>query len=268
MGSNKELSSEERAQIDILRRVHPEWSGAKIAKTVHRSRACLNKYLRDPENHGRTHCTGRLKVTNSRQDRQIARFASKKLHSRQILASLPLVCSLRTVNRRLESDSNFRWVKRQAKPALTPVHREARLQFAIGQQTLTTEWHQIIFSDEKKFNLNGPDGFSYYWHDIRDHRELFSRRFGGGSVMVWGAFGVAGRCPLEVIRCSVNAETYQDILLKPHALAASGGACFGSFTATAANSIMSLNLKRPCDQRRTTSIQHFSSDSSTPCRTA
>ncbi|RWR98771.1 hypothetical protein B4U79_07339 [Dinothrombium tinctorium] len=229
MGSNKELSSEERAQIDILRRVHPEWSGAKIAKTVHRSKACVNKYLRDPENHGRRPRTGRPKVTNSRQDRQIARFASKKkLHPRQILASLPLNCSLRTVNRCLESDSNLRWVKRQGKPALTPVHREARLQFAIGHHTLTTEWHQIIFSGEKKFNLDGPDGFSYYWHDIRDQRELFSRRFGGGSVMVWGAFGATGRCPLAVIRCAVNAETYQDILgeyLLPetHALAAHTG---------------------------------------------
>uniref|UniRef100_A0A914DN91 Uncharacterized protein n=1 Tax=Acrobeloides nanus TaxID=290746 RepID=A0A914DN91_9BILA len=47
----------------------------------------------------------------------------------------------------------------------------------------------VIWSDEKKFNLDGPDGSRYYWHDPRKEKHVFSRRnFGGGNMMVWAAF--------------------------------------------------------------------------------
>ncbi|GBM33808.1 Transposable element Tc3 transposase [Araneus ventricosus] len=51
------------------------------------------------------------------------------------------------------------------------------------------KWDDVIFSDEKKFNLDGPDGFRYFWYDLRKEKEIFSKHtFGGGSVIVWGGF--------------------------------------------------------------------------------
>uniref|UniRef100_A0A1I7X3U4 DDE_3 domain-containing protein n=1 Tax=Heterorhabditis bacteriophora TaxID=37862 RepID=A0A1I7X3U4_HETBA len=39
--------------------------------------------------------------------------------------------------------------------------------------------------DEKKFNLDGPDGWHSYWRDLRKEPRHFStRNFGGGSVTV------------------------------------------------------------------------------------
>uniref|UniRef100_A0A8R1EE79 DDE_3 domain-containing protein n=1 Tax=Caenorhabditis japonica TaxID=281687 RepID=A0A8R1EE79_CAEJA len=70
-----------------------------------------------------------------------------------------------------------------------------------------------IFSDEKKFNLDGPDGYKLYWHDLRKDPAVFSKRnFGGGSLMVWGAFSSAGYLELAFTTCRMNSTDYQDVL--------------------------------------------------------
>lgn len=71
----------------------------------------------------------------------------------------------------------------------------------------------MIFSDEKKFNLDGPDGFNCYWRDLRKEPRYFSKRnFGGGSVMVWGAISSLGGLELRFISTKMDGREYQDVL--------------------------------------------------------
>lgn len=43
-----------------------------------------------------------------------------------------------------------------------------------------------VFGWKKKCNLDGPDGYLYYYHDLRKNERIMSRRqTGGGSVMIW-----------------------------------------------------------------------------------
>lgn len=72
---------------------------------------------------------------------------------------------------------------------------------------------QIIFSDEKKFNLDGPDGFNHYWRDLRKEPRYFSKRnFGGGSLMVWGGFCSQGTLELAFLSCRMNSTEYIGVL--------------------------------------------------------
>ena len=78
----------------------------------------------------------------------------------------------RDVNQYMETNkSNFNITKRKMIPKLklTPRHKTSRLAFAEKYKFWEEEWRKIIFSDEKKFNLDGPDGFQGYWMDKGKH---------------------------------------------------------------------------------------------------
>jgi len=71
------------------------------------------------------------------------------------------------------------------------------------------QWMKLISSDEKKFNLDGPDGLAHYWHDLRREERVFSKRQQGGeSVMLWGAMSYFGLSNLHVLDGRQDAKAY------------------------------------------------------------
>ena len=61
--------------------------------------------------------------------------------------------------------------------------------------------------------MNGPDGFSYYWHDFRKEEEIFSTRAqGSGSVMIWASFGWGGKSLICFVDSRMNSKGYLDVL--------------------------------------------------------
>ena len=119
--------------------------------------------------------------------------------------------SPRRVRRALHK-AGFTWKKKKVQ-GLKDVHRTSRFDFARRHQTWTSEWKSTLFSNEKKFNLDRPGGFQYYWADKSIPSETFSRRQGGGdSVMVWGAFGYKGTICLQPIAGRLNADGYCNLL--------------------------------------------------------
>lgn len=72
----------------------------------------------------------------------------------------------------------------------------------------------MAFSDEKKkINLDGLDESSYYCHDLRKEKLVFSKRVqGGGGVMIWSAFRFNSKTPSVFIDTRLDALGYRNLL--------------------------------------------------------
>jgi hypothetical protein len=66
---------------------------------------------------------------------------------------------------------------------------------------------------KKKFNLDGPDGYFYYWAGLYTEEVVYSRRaMGGLSMMVWGCFNYSGKSELALIDGTIDSKKYQSVL--------------------------------------------------------
>lgn len=74
-------------------------------------------------------------------------------------------------------------------------------------------WDRFIFTDEKRFLLDGPDGNKKYWHDTRGAvRALKRRQAGGGGIVMWAGISARGATELVPIHDKINAELYTEVL--------------------------------------------------------
>ena len=66
---------------------------------------------------------------------------------------------------------------------------------------------------EKKLNLDGPDGYKHYFHDLRKEQRFLSRRqCGGGTVMVWAGIGYRGKTEIKFIQGCMNSAGYLNLI--------------------------------------------------------
>lgn len=203
----------EKAKISTLKD-YTSVSNRQIAKEIGRSERVVRNFLKNRQNYGQNKSTGRPSSVSVRQKRQLIRSAANNLKSaRQLMTENNIPVGVRRVRQILRASNNLVYTRMKRKPMLSHANIRSRLEFADSNIHWTREWQKIIFSDEKKFNLDGPDGFAYYWHDLRREKKIFSKRqSGGGSVMVWGAIGYRQNMPLSFIDTRMNAQQYQEMV--------------------------------------------------------
>lgn len=76
----------------------------------------------------------------------------------------------------LHDSENMVHEKRIACPVLKPEHITNRLKWAEQHVEHGRSWNSVVFSDEEKFNLDGPDEYQYYWRDLRKEKQIYSNR--------------------------------------------------------------------------------------------
>ncbi|KAG3117439.1 hypothetical protein C6341_g27540 [Phytophthora cactorum] len=83
---------------------------------------------------------------------------------------LKLSTSVRTIQRVLAGVDWLVYTKMDSTLPLSAEDKRAREEWAwemLMNKDPVRSWDCIIFSDEKKWNLDGPDGFQTYWRDLR-----------------------------------------------------------------------------------------------------
>ena len=71
----------------------------------------------------------------------------------------------------------------QKKKSTLLLDSDRRLQWAKQHMTWNLE-SKVVWSDEKRFNLDGPGGCLYYWHDLKKEK-VFSTIRNMGVVDSW-----------------------------------------------------------------------------------
>ena len=181
MGRGKRLTNEELAVFKAYK--DTGLSNREIAKKIKRSPKVVNNYFKIGVNYGAYKGSDGIRKIDNRTKRVIVRrAAAQHMTASLIRADLQLPVSGQRVRQILHEDPNTVWKKRKPKPKLTARHKEVRLQFVKEHMSWQEEWHQVLFSDEKKFNLDGPDGYQYYWHNLRNEKET---RMSRGFFLCW-----------------------------------------------------------------------------------
>ena len=212
MSRGTRLTEKEKGKIDLL--LSEKMSNREIAKKIKRSRSVVNNYVKIKDKYGLKGLQGRKKEINGVLKKRIIHLASSRsMSASKIKHELALSQSIRTIQRILRSCPTLVYKKHKSRPHLTAAHNSGRLSFATKSINDRVDWSKIIWSDEKKFNLDGPDGIRYYWHDLRTEPKCFSKRqLGGGSLMIWGAFVNDTIFDLYIMEGKYNSEKYCDML--------------------------------------------------------
>jgi len=103
----------------------------------------------------------------------------------------------------------------KTEPILSQYNQTERLNFANTYIVWSEEhWRRVVFHDERRFNLDGPDGFSYYFHDLRNYERTLSQRPRGNSVYIYLMVCVGGAVLLEVSSAKQRPESCIEAIMR------------------------------------------------------
>lgn len=212
MPRGKELTEIEVRRVWFLR--GKGMSIRRIAKEMKRSKTAIANVLKRGIDGSVQKRSGARSKLSHRDRRRIIRLATlQKMSAAEIARNFQGKVSRPTITRVLNNCDFTKYVKMNKKPALTDKHKKIRRETVLKWIRYNVDWENVIFSDEKRFNLDGPDGFNCYWHDLRKAKDIrWSRRFKGGSLMLWGAVSANGKTDLVVVSNNMNTEEYLRIL--------------------------------------------------------
>lgn len=217
MGKKADLNNLEKQKITKL--LAKKVSTQEISKILNRDHRTIKKFISIGQNSRSRSDKGKIRKISKRDLHSVKRTASRRplASSRDIFidAGVPNI-PRSTRNTIMKTIS--RVAKASTRPPLNSTHRHKRLAWA--KTYLKMDFNTVIFTDECRATLDGPDGWSSGWvlNGTKPPSRI-RRQQGGGGVMFWG--GLVGSEVIGPFRVpdgvKMNAASYIDFL-KAHLL--------------------------------------------------
>ena len=119
---------------------------------------------------------------------------------------------LRTLQRELKKSSLVCLKKSQKKIILNESQKINRLEILRSWFEQEIDLNKLIFPDESRFSLDGPDN-DISWHLVEgDPICRPSRPMEGGSIMVFGLIGCDGFLSIRQLDGTLNGEKYAQLM--------------------------------------------------------
>ena len=212
MGKKKDLNQGEKSQIHIL--FSQGLDTLEISKRLGRDHRTIQRYFNEGVLHRKPPAKRGIKKVSSHDLNKIKLVLARSPHltSARVFEEAGVENIPKTTRNRILK--RLGTVKsRQVSCPLTPAHRSKRLEFV--KQYIKTDFQQVLFTDECRASLDGPDCWATGWvlHG-REAGTRFRRQQGGGGVMFWA--GIKGDQLLGPFRVpegvKINSEAYIDLL--------------------------------------------------------
>jgi len=191
-------------------------SSRSIAAVMGLSKSVVCNIVREVPNKRSAKKRGRKIQVTERTRRRVLQTIRKnrQFGMRSISSLLGGVVSKSTVWR-IKSASNFSRRKFKRRPTLRDHHREARIRFGVWFLMHSEIVDDVIWSDEKRFSLDGPDGYQFYWWEKgrglpEDMFKIDS--FGKRGIMVHIAMSVKGVISVERMLGTITGQSYSEFL--------------------------------------------------------
>jgi transposase len=197
-------------------------STSDIMKILKISKPTVIKYSKINGISGSKNRPGRYKKLCSEAERILCNYflknKMKNLEGGKIMLKkkFKINCTNQTVKNYLDGNKIKCCIKVK-KPFITERHKKKRMKFVEKYRSFSYfDWKRVVWSDECKFALLNTNGREYCWKrrsdDLKEDHIKRTKKFGGGSIMVWGCITSHGVGKLVQITGIMDSKKYIHIL--------------------------------------------------------